>query len=287
MSILDWAAFTLPIMHTEIQPSHNAFQIRIQRVTRVLETIMPSVLVHSTSDLTPCTPQRPYRQAWQCPNVGWRINADWKRKEALIVFNGAACEQVRKIGNVAESALLRAVGQTGTRLDIATDIETNVLPDSVEQFGWAKRIISRSHIVSNTGSTLYIGSRKSEAFCRVYRYNPPHPRSHLMRVEFELKKDRAKAVANIGAGEGVDIAGRSVAARFEFAHPTIQDAFKGSIRQILTTPHERSMAITEQWLLTQCVPAFLRLVDAGVIDDPSAWVNRYMLGNQQNNSSAK
>ncbi len=241
--------------------------------------LMPIITVHCADYLTLVTPQRPYRRAYACPNVGFRINADWQRKEALIVFNGQACEMVRGIGRAAVIELLVRVEATGSRLDFATDISTQVSPADVQARGWSKRIISRSYIQTTQGNTLYIGSRKSDAFCRVYKYNPPHPRSDKLRVEFELKKQRARAVAGIAIVEGVETAARSVAARYEFGHDTVREAFAGHIRQIKTEAHMRSMASTEMWLLTQAAPAFLRLVREGVISDPRAWVDRYLLGN--------
>ncbi len=279
MTILDWAAFTLPIPYTERQPLPNEFQKRIESVLKNMGELMPLITAHCADYLALVTPQRPYRKAYCCPNVGFRINADWKRREALIVFNGAACEMVRGIGAAAIIELLVRVEATGSRLDFATDISTNISPADVQERGWSKRIVSKSYIQSQQGNTLYIGSRKSDAFCRVYKYNPPHPRSDKLRIEFELKKQRARAVAGIAIVDGVAVAARSVAARYEFGHPTVLEAFAGSIRQIKTEAHKRSMASTEAWLLTQAAPAFLRLVREGVISDPRAWVERYFLGN--------
>jgi hypothetical protein len=279
MTIVDWAAFTLPIAHTERQPLPNEFQRRIESVMKNMTELMPLITAHCADYLALVTPQRPYRKGYSCPNVGFRINADWKRKEVLIVFNGQACEMVRGISQAAIIELLVRVEATGTRLDFATDIETLVSPSDVQERGWSKRIISKSYIQTQQGNTLYIGSRKSDAFCRVYKYNPPHPRSNKLRVEFELKKQRARAVAGIAIVDGVATAARSVAARYEFGHAAILGAFAGRIRQIKTEAHMRSMASTEMWLLTQAAPAFLRLVREGVISDPRAWVERYFLGN--------
>jgi hypothetical protein len=278
MAILDWASFTMPIEHTEEPPGEHAFVARVIRVTAALNEIMPTVMSFSVDDLMVATAQKPYRRAWGCPNTGWRINCDPKRKEALIVFNGGACETLRKMGAVAEREVLMQMIETGTRLDIATDIPTQVEIKDIERAGWAKRITSTSFISSGKGDTLYIGSRKSGAFARVYRYSPPHPRSHLMRVEHEMKKDQAKAVSQIAAIHGVDVAQRSVAAKFDYGHPMLMTTFDGSSRQIVTERHERTMARTEIWLMTQAAPAFQRLVRDGVIDDPAAWVKKYMLG---------
>jgi len=278
MTIVDWCAFTLPIAYTEEQPQPYAFRQRVARVVEQLGDTLPAVMQVSTDALVPATPQRPYRQAWACPNTGWRINADWKRKECLIVFNGAACEMVRKIGGDAERQVLLQVVETGTRLDIATDIPTVLSVKEVERAGWAKRITSTSYISSHKGDTLYIGSRSSGAFARVYRYAAPHPRHALLRVEHELKKEQACAVAQIAAVHGVEVAQRSVAAKFDYKHPVVAKNFAGTVRPIVTERHERTLAKTEIWLLTQCAPAFQRLVREGVIADPQAWVKKHMLG---------
>lgn len=279
MTIIDWAAFTLPIAYTEEKHSEYEFQRRVEKVLEHMCALMPLITVHCADYLTLVTPQRPYRKGYACPHVGFRINADWKRREALIVFNGKACEMVRAIGTTAIIELLVRVEATGSRLDFATDITTLVSPADVQEQGWSKKIVSKSYIQSAQGKTLYIGSRSSAAFCRVYKYNPPHPRSDKLRIEFELKKDRARTVAGIAIVDGVETAARSVAARYKFGHAVVLDAFKGHIRQIKTEAHNRSIASTEQWLLTQAAPAFHRLVKEGVIDDPRAWVNRYLLGN--------
>ena len=279
MTIIDWAAFTLPIDHTEKEPSQNEFQRRVNRATKNMADLMPLITAHCADYMTLVTAQRPYRKGYACPNVGFRVNADWGRREVLVVFGGEACAMVRKMGKQAETELLVRVEASGSRLDIATDIETDLSPETVQDNGWTRRIVSKAYIGSAQGKTLYVGSRKSEAFCRVYRYSAPHPRSHLLRVEFELKKERARAVAGIAIVHGVGRAARSVAARYEFGDPTIRQAFAGTSSKIITESHNRTLASTEQWLLTQCAPAFQRLVKEGVIDDPRAWVDRWLLGN--------
>lgn len=278
MTIVDWCAFTLPIYYTDEEPSAEAFRQRVVTVAVKMMGLFPTLMNVSNVALVPTTPQKPYRKAWACPNVGYRINADWKRKEALIVFNGAACEMLRKIGAEALTQVLLQVIATGTRLDLATDIPTSLPVRDVERRGWSKRITATAFISSHKGDTLYIGSRSSGAFARVYRYAEPHPRSALLRVEHELKKDQARAVAKIAAVHGVASAQRSVAAKFSYQHPVVAEAFEGYTERIVTERHERTMAKTEIWLLTQCAPAFQRLVREGVIADPAEWVNKHMLG---------
>lgn len=278
MTILDWAAFTIPIDCTDEEPLPAAFKARVEKSVDNLTRLLPTILKYSTENLTVTTSQRPYRTAYTCPVMGWIINCDTKRKEALIVFNGTACSQVRRLEEKAQHELLLAVSETGTRLDLATDVETLMDLREIEVSGWTERISSTSFITSGTGDTLYVGSRKSEAFARIYRYRKPHPRAHLMRIEHELKKDRARAVALLAAKHGIDAAQISVAAKFDYKHPALQDVFSGHAYKIETEAHKRDKAKTEIWLMTQCAPAFQRLVKDGVIADPRAWVDKYLLG---------
>lgn len=278
VSIIDWAAFTIPIDYTERQPNEPQFRARVVKVTEHLLKIIPTIMQVVVDDLEPTAAQRPYRRAYLCPNTGMRINADIARREALIVFNGGACSTVRKIGAQAMTELLLAVAESGSRLDIATDIETDLGVKAVADAGWNPRMKSTSLIVSSMGETLYIGSRKSTAFARVYRYLPPHPRARLLRVEHELKKEQARAVAGMAAIHGVELAQRSVADKFGYNASLLKKTFAGPVRDIKTERTQRTLARTELWLMTQAAPAFQRLVKQGVIDDPEAWVKRYMLG---------
>ena len=278
MSIIDWAAFTMPITYTESPPSEYVFRERVQQVTKDLLRILPTIMNYVIDDLQPTTAQRPYRRCYLCPNTGMRINCDPARREALIVFNGGACETVTKMGQDALRELLLAVSDSGTRLDIATDVPTELGVRAVSDAGWSKRIKSTSLIMSSMGETLYIGSRKSNAFARVYRYLAPHPRARLLRIEHELKKDQARSVAAVAAIHGVELAQRSVADKFSYQHPEVKKLFAGTIRDITTERTQRTLARTEIWLMTQAAPAFQKLVREGVIEDPRDWVNRYMLG---------
>lgn len=278
MSIIDWAAFTVPISYTEQPPSEHLFRERIVSVTETLLDLIPTIMQHVIADLHPCQAQRPYRRGYLCPNTGLRINADVARREALIVFNGGACETVSKMGAEALQELMLAVIDSGTRLDIATDIATDLSVTAVSAAGWSKRIKSTSLIKSSMGETLYIGSRKSNGFARIYRYRAPHPRGEKLRVEHELKKQQARAVASIVAVHGVETAQRSIADKFDYQHPVLREVFSGAVRPIKTERTERTLARTEIWLMTQCAPAFQKLIREGVIDDPRAWVERYMLG---------
>jgi len=88
-----------------------------------------------------------------------------------------------------------------SRVDLAVDIDTVTTPLSFDAQCSPDRVNTRSKMSSSTGETVYIGSRSSERFVRVYRYKPPHPRIHLLRVEFQLKGDYARALAqNVTAG---------------------------------------------------------------------------------------
>ncbi len=79
-----------------------------------------------------------------------------------------------------------------TRIDVAIDLASELDPiahaDTVD-------VRSKTVITSDVGSTLYIGSRKSNTFARVYRYNEPHDRAGVTRIEVEFKGNAAKTIA--------------------------------------------------------------------------------------------
>jgi len=96
--------------------------------------------------------------------------------------------------DIVEAAAKRWAGNL-SRIDVAVDFQTQVKPTEFAAAISETTVKTRSEFISSTGETVYRGSRSSDRFMRVYRYNHPHPRSHLLRVEFQLKRLYANALA--------------------------------------------------------------------------------------------
>jgi len=129
---------------------------------------------------------------------------------------------------------------------------------------------------SETGETCYVGSQKSDRYARVYRYNEPHPRAHLLRIEHVFRKDYAKLVAKQCVNADVADVAAAAGKAFGWAHPVwdvqaIQDC------DISLVGERRDDGKTVYWLVNSCAPAFKRLVETGGINDAEAFLTRYFL----------
>jgi len=170
--------------------------------------------------------------------------------------------------------ILRDFAPYLSRLDIAVDMECAVTPLEFDAACNPARINTRSRMQSSTGETVYIGSRSSERFARVYRYKAPHPRAHLLRAEFQLKGDYAKQ-AGQAVAEGVAINGLAaeLGQVFGFEHP---------VWKVDAEPHKLKVAShaqsgnTVHWLTTNIAPLMRRLQREGKLDI-EAWFNEYVL----------
>lgn len=171
-------------------------------------------------------------------------------------------------------ALCAAYAGHFSRIDLAVDMETDVTPIEFDAMVNAPRIATRSKMVSGTGQTCYIGSRSSDRFARVYRYNPPHPRAHLLRAEFQLKNAYANALADeVAAGVTLDSLAAGLGEHFGFAHPVWEK--REAVRLAPVRSHAQSGS-TVHWLTTTVAPLLQRLEREQKLD-VRAWMETYVL----------
>jgi len=192
----------------------------------------------------------------------------------LVQIHGQGMDYVREKG--IEKDLLLVASERVTRVDLATDIETDVKPSEFVERRTSKKQTTVASVTSPQGETEYVGSRISERFARVYRYRNPHPRANLLRVEHELKGKTAKATLPIILEVGIDAAQSKIGLSFGWFHPIWQPSNK-NLTKIKSPRNDRTMAGTEIWLRTQCASAFRTLVLKGLIDDPEQWLREVFL----------
>lgn len=137
---------------------------------------------------------RPFSSAWgnSVFRVQWRDSDNW----SSLSVTGKGCEVVRD----ELQAFIAAHVDNITRIDLAQDANEH----SFSPVAHASNVTSRTKAIiqSDTGETLYIGSRSSDSFVRVYRYKEPHPRAGNTRVEAEFKRDYARTVSAHVAADG-------------------------------------------------------------------------------------
>ncbi|HMC99946.1 MAG TPA: hypothetical protein VKH37_07330 [Ferruginibacter sp.] len=195
----------------------------------------------------------------------------------LVELSGFACANLDARGFLED--VIKGTFSRCSRIDFAVDIETKTRPvEFIERRG-NKSFKSSGHKVSPTGDTYYIGGRTSERMARVYRYNPPHPRSNLLRAEAEYKGDAAKASAEHYCTHGLQKACLDAHHIFQWEHDDwkTDGDISGKIPYKKYNPQNAS---TVRWLYGDVVTALRKAFKTGLVD-PEEWL-KYLKGDQPN-----
>lgn len=153
-----------------------------------------------------------------------------------------------------------------TRIDIATDIYDPVRPDVFIEARGEARTRSYTDEKSDSGHTYYLGSKKSERFVRVYRYDGSHPRKDFLRIEYVYRNKDAKQVAAQATITKIADLGVSCGERYKWQHPSYEPHKNASIQEIRAWRPERRGGKTVYWLHNQVIPAIVKSVHKNEID---------------------
>lgn len=216
----------------------------------------------------------PYTDAWTLPEAGVTLFAGISLNHCCVEISGSGCERLIQAG-LLETVLAAVVGRV-TRIDIASDIETTTTPAEFVAQKSHKRMRSGGSQHSASGDTEYVGSRTSERFARVYRYNPPHPRSHLLRIEHVFHKAYAKKVAQTILDSSLGSVAFAAGEAFGWNHADWQPANETPVSLSIVSV-ERNAGKTVFWLVNSVAPAFKRLCGDGTILDAEEFLKRYFL----------
>lgn len=269
---LDYLSFSIPLTN-KIDELHVAMQVIPQAFREMFGNVIYEELMLKPDGWNGASGRRPYRFGYQNNLIGVFIHFGG-HDNALVQFSGQGCKWLA-MNNFDEKVLFCAMDRI-TRLDIAIDIETETTPSAFIEAGYNNRIKSSSIQKSPTGETCYIGSRTSEKFCRVYRYNEPHPRHKLLRVEYETKRAQARIVAECILNDGLAHTSERLTKYYQWRSEVMPEPSEivSAIPSEITT---RSDAKTVHWLLKQCAPAFRRLVQNGTIENPEEMFREHFL----------
>jgi len=191
-----------------------------------------------------------------------------------VEISGQGCELLHE-QNLMGSILSR-IHDRVTRIDIACDIETKTKPREFVSAMKHERMRSSGYQQSSTGETCYVGSQKSERYARVYRYNAPHPREHLLRIEHVFRRKDAKHVAYQCVENDLQAIAQACAVSFGWGHSDWQTVAVDDIN-LSPISGDRKGNNTVFWLVHSCASAFKRQVKNGTIKDPQEFLTRYFL----------
>jgi len=216
----------------------------------------------------------PYTDAWTLPGAGITLFAGISLNHCCVEISGSGCERLIEKGLLEK--IIGAVASRVTRIDIASDIETEISPDEFVSVRTHSRMRSGGKQYSSSGETEYVGSRSSDRFARVYRYKKPHPRAHLLRVEHEFHRDYAKKVAHEIINSSLESIANSAGLAFGWAHE-IWDTKPDTSVDLSVVAAERNAGKTVFWLVNSVAPAFKRLCADGTIRNPEEFVKQFFL----------
>lgn len=252
---VDWLSFTLP---TSAEPDMAAdlYLIAKHLLTQVSEAHRDYIF--NGIMFEPSVGRAPFRYCLEREDYGVRIYAGGHVEYVLVEITGRACEGLREFESFA--GFVMPIAENLTRLDIAVDVRCDVRPTEFTNKRDGKAFRSVSYIKSDDGETVYIGSSKSDRFCRVYRYNQPHPRADTLRVEYVFRRGLASSTARFIVGsKGWGAFAAAAGNTYGWKHPVYRPG-EASTEKLTAQIVTKAADKTTFWLYRQVAPALARMV---------------------------
>lgn len=165
-------------------------------------------------------------------------------------------------------AILRqalAMGANVTRIDIAIDVHREMYLRSMKAAADQGEIVTRAQdwplIEGRRGSTLYVGSRSSEKFLRIYdKAAEQKVDGTWFRIELECKGDFARGVALHVDGNGYDYFGDIIRgfADWPTMHQWQEATTSPTLLEGIAKPEKRRD--TFSWLMKSVAPSVAKLL---------------------------
>lgn len=258
---LDWLSWTFP---TKIEPRDHAELYDRAKLLMRENTNGNEGIIWNGQGFEACGSRTPYSHAIQREDHGAMVYGRSHTSTVLYELSGRGCEPLRR-ENMGQE-FVAFISERVTRIDLAVDVRCSVSPTDFANRRSHQRFRGIGYIRSQSGETVYVGSAKSDRFCRVYRYNKPHPRADLLRVEFVFRKGMAKAAAQeLVRSQSLAHFAALCGNTWGFNHQVWKPDHVTDER-LLAPIVLRGDSDTLAWLYKQVAPAMARLVSVGALD---------------------
>lgn len=261
---VDWISFSLPVLFSEGETELEALYAAAQALMDIDERLPDWLGINAK--LTPSNGRAPYKTGWRIPGHGVTLFTHPNLNHALIEVSGAGCDFLA--ANEVINQVLWLVRKRVTRIDIACDMVTDTRPLAFVADREPGRFKAHSEVVSESGETAYIGARSSDRYARVYRYNAPHERSHLLRCEYVVKAENAKLLVEPIVRDGLQSVAAALGDAYGWQHEDWNVEANAAELQVYRP--DRREGKTLFWLADTVAPLLRRLHAEGVID-VEAW----------------
>lgn len=256
---IDWISFTFPFVLQKDEDGVVDAAISFERALEMgwgdrrgyLDTI---------EDWKSGGGRRPYSNSVFSASSGIYFWSSPVLNHVLCEITGTGCEALRRSDLLYP--LIAAHQDHITRIDIACDMETEVAPLEFADVRGSKRFKSGGYKRSESGETVYVGSKSSDRYARIYRYNSPHPRSHLLRCEMVFRAEQAREVAKLSLQSSPYDLAAQCGAIYKWEHHAWQTGVNDPT-PVSSWSEERGMGSTVRWMFSQVLPAAKRVIDQG------------------------
>lgn len=259
---IDWMSISIP--YKQPYSTLEAWKGAVNDISLNLPLKLTKLMnyIMSFKDLKVTGGHAPFSKAIHSPSGGFTYMESDKLPYSLVEFTGVGCNKLvdRGIGQ----KMLQDWNEYLTRIDIAVDYFTDVTPQQFVEKRNNDRFKSFGLQSSESGVTCYVGSKTSDRYARVYRYNPPHPRSMLLRCEFVLRSKQAQQIAKMVLDDGIKSVSEKLGVSFGFTHDIC--TIDAEVSKIKFIPKETHEGKTERWLFTAVLPACKRLIATGKVN---------------------
>lgn len=258
---IDWLSFTFKIDTAELtqdqEASERVFDELDYRIDGWLDTL------GGGGEWKFSKGRKPYSISLKSQDDGVSVYWNWKLDHFLVEISGKGCERI--FGDEQGERILRAVRGRVTRIDIACDMVNQTNPIDFASKRSNDRFKSYQEVVSESGTSYYVGSPTSNRFARVYRYAEPHPRAHLLRAEHVFRQEDAKAMTDSVIENGLSAAARQCQLIFGWKDPDFNPDQAG-VNKLSAHRASREDSKTIFWLYETVAPVLSRLHNEGSLD---------------------
>lgn len=243
-STVDWLSFTVrwERLRRNDWLTHDAQAVS---VGRLLETDAPF-----KRDI----PLHGYEDCWLSEALGSARVMVGRPGSDMGVHVQLPGQALGRLGVEKALRICRELGGSVSRIDIAIDCKGQ--SDAADVYGshLAKSMITRAQkvnmFVGSDGVTVYVGSRTSERFLRVYdKAAQTKTKGNWTRVEMECKGERAKYIASYVATQGMDGIGSLIR---DFVSCPMVDWYEDALTRVnvaIGKPQAKKLTDTRAWLL--------------------------------------
>lgn len=265
--LIDWLSFSIEAKTKDLRSAGATLKAIHEELLKCLGEELLVVLGWNTAEYGKGRPPHPY--SLRVKKTGFTVFVAPQHDRVLCELSGTTCRILDEHGLML--SILERTHQFMSRLDLAVDILTEVGPAAFVADGYNGRFTSAGSYNSPSGKTEYIGSKKSDRYARVYRYNKPHDREKFLRIEMVMKRKYAKLYAQRLIQDGLKSSIFYAGEEFGW-QSVLWDVPNAQASEITVGRRTRSNDKTLRWLEEAVVPAFLRLVRSGGFDEWEDWL---------------